>query len=236
MADFIPFADYLIRPSMIDGESVAGYVFRYLGANGHKMSKKFFLVLTRLYSPKRGAAADALKIIRGVIGENNAFEVKFLLNRPNEIFSLYQDEWAYPAIKHVRLCPFCLDEKGYHLSLWELPLFYACPVHGCALLEACPICGNTYRWDDLNPGWICRCGTAVRTIRPKLPQAGMAGLANLLVTATDVVIPKGLKRSDCMALGKPYELTELYAAMELGLKIAKQISPKKHFCFPNCFR
>lgn len=235
MGEFIPFANYLIRPAMEQGESVAGFIFRHLGANGYQLNSELLLVLSRLYRPYRGNSESALEIIRKMIGENNQYYFNAWLSRSSKYYSHFQSVWASPAIVHVRICPICLGEKGFHLSLWESSLLYACPVHNCALLESCLVCGNRFKWTGLSQVWRCSCGAAVSTMRPDIAQAGMIELACLLVNAVDVALPRGMKRKIHKAMGKPYGLAELYAAMEVGIKIAQQLNPNKHFVYHTIF-
>lgn len=46
---------------------------------------------------------------------------------------------------HLRFCPLCLAEQGYYLLSWRLLPLAGCPVHGCALLDRCSVCGSTIR-------------------------------------------------------------------------------------------
>lgn len=62
-----------------------------------------------------------------------------------------QLRWVLPIISYgamhqgygMQFCPACLaqDAAPYFRKQWRLALFTYCPIHGCALHDACPICG-----------------------------------------------------------------------------------------------
>jgi hypothetical protein len=48
--------------------------------------------------------------------------------------------------RHFRFCPFCLADTGGRWQLqWRLGWAFACTVHQCLLVDACPGCGQTQR-------------------------------------------------------------------------------------------
>src|ERR1700682_3354124 len=48
--------------------------------------------------------------------------------------------------RHFRFCPFCLADTGGRWQLqWRLGWAFACTVHQCLLVDACPGCGPTQR-------------------------------------------------------------------------------------------
>lgn len=64
-----------------------------------------------------------------------------------------------------RFCPYCIAEEPYIRKSWRYAFSYACPDHGCFLLERCTACGesidfeklNISKMDDLNIQDLCSC-------------------------------------------------------------------------------
>lgn len=49
-----------------------------------------------------------------------------------------------------RFCPYCIAEKPYIRKSWRYAFSYACPEHGCLLLERCTECGQSISFEKLN--------------------------------------------------------------------------------------
>ena len=70
-----------------------------------------------------------------------------------------------------KLCPQCIDEKGFIEAHWHLELMVACPVHHLLLASCCPKCGKRLRW--FRPALLeCECGgDLLKCDLPSIPQA-----------------------------------------------------------------
>jgi len=49
-----------------------------------------------------------------------------------------------------RFCPYCIAEEPYIRKSWRYAFSYACPEHGCLLLERCNECGESIDFEKLN--------------------------------------------------------------------------------------
>jgi len=49
-----------------------------------------------------------------------------------------------------RFCPHCIAEEPYIRKYWRYAFSYACPDHGCLLLERCTECGESIDFEKLN--------------------------------------------------------------------------------------
>lgn len=49
-----------------------------------------------------------------------------------------------------RFCPYCIAEEPYIRKSWRYAFSYACPDHGCLLLERCTECGESIDFENLN--------------------------------------------------------------------------------------
>lgn len=48
-------------------------------------------------------------------------------------------------LNNIRYCPICISENAYLRKVWMLKPIYACPIHSCFLIEACPHCEKPIR-------------------------------------------------------------------------------------------
>lgn len=177
-----------VRPMRRDGESLAGFVVRHYGTNGHWMPEALHRAVGAVYSsgePARRVAA--WQIVGQVIGETTVEDKERWLDRPIESSTkkLNGQGWRYAPYTKVRICPACLDRHGFHLAIWELPFVRACPVHNITLTDECR-CGRRLDWRSVGPGWTCRCGRQLANL--ETAQAGEAQLAMAMtVLASDGV-------------------------------------------------
>lgn len=148
-----------VRPARRDGESLAGFVARHYGTNGHWMPEALHRAVATVYG--FGDPAERLaawRVVGQVIGGMTAEDKERWLDRPTDsrIKKLSGRDWHYAPYTRVKFCPACLRQHGIHLAIWELPLVRACIVHRNVLLDACA-CGRRVAWRSVGPGWSCRC-------------------------------------------------------------------------------
>jgi len=70
--------------------------------------------------------------------------------------------WVNSRVK--RVCPQCLQERGYMQVTWELHVIRSCVAHQCLLLNQCQSCGILLSWQD-GGLFHCRCGANLRSMR-----------------------------------------------------------------------
>lgn len=86
-------------------------------------------------------------------------------------------EWSSGELK--RICPKCLDEKGYMNCLWEVSLIGTCPVHRCFLQASCKSCTKLLHWT--RGGLLhCECGADLRQMQTKSASEARSDLDTLL--------------------------------------------------------
>jgi hypothetical protein len=230
----VSFSDYPVRLKIYRGESLAGFIFRYLGANGHKISHDWSRVLQSFYNPNLEVVKRAEKTIKPLLGDTYEYDFNKRLDHPGK-YKGFRDEWLPLNVKKVRFCPACLRESGYHSALWELQLLHVCPIHVRALVAGCTKCHREFEWVNIYPGWCCKCGEAVTAMPQDTPKSGMVELARLLVYASDVNLPKDLKLKFPKPPIKSYELKDLYDALECGFRVARILCPGKYFVRDRLF-
>jgi hypothetical protein len=210
---FKPFVNYPIRPPVLTGESLSGYIYRVLTLNGHKVPKVIYKELISYCSEKPERAVQSQFILRSLLGDKFSLEFSDWLEHWQLIRNHYHIGGEY--IKTLQLCPYCLEEVQIHFSLWAFPLVVACPEHRCMLLSRCYFCSRPLCWIDLKPGWRCKCGASIQ--RAPVSNAGpdLVTLAKLVASARDINLPEKLKRRWANDLTfNRYDLEELFYLLE----------------------
>lgn len=157
----IPFDAMLVRPAYQAGESLAGYVSRLQWVNGRRVTSKAMREVARFHGwwSDSDRAVTTLRAIVGSAIPLDADEWRRL--RPERFVSRDWRQLWNDSLNRVRYCGPCVQSKGVHLSVWQLPAIAACPEHGCRLFDACPTCKRPLAWTALEPEWLCSCKTAL---------------------------------------------------------------------------
>lgn len=61
------------------------------------------------------------------------------------------------SFSNTRLCPKCVEEKGYIEAFYDLSLSVCCPIHHCKTISKCPSCKKPLTWKRKGLT-ICKCG------------------------------------------------------------------------------
>jgi len=188
---FRRFSEYPVRPEMVLGESLACYFYRYLAANGYKVSIELYRELKGLFNKEPEHAARSQAILQTMVGTKLRLERATWL--PHQIIIKSQFHVGGEHVRKVRFCSMCINEKLVHFAFWSYPLVEACPEHGCVLVSKCYQCGRLYSWVDLLPGWFCQCGASIQSQQPEQAIPRLVTLSKLVASATDVILPEDLK-------------------------------------------
>lgn len=167
MAGLIELGEFPIRPRKLAGESLAGYIYRYFGTNGHQVPEQLRRILRDIYRPLEPSRCDEawlrlLSMADGLLGmDQKIWRLNHSAATPGLGKLAAQDEFDY---LNLRLCPRCLEQDAYHRAVWELPLAQSCLEHQCTLMAKCG-CGRKLSWGTLQIDWRCLCGQDIRTLR-----------------------------------------------------------------------
>jgi hypothetical protein len=132
----------------------------------------------------------------------------------------YAPQWYSPA-QSPRFCPLCVEQRGYHLTLWAMPLVMACPLHGCSLVGRCSACGGLLKWTKLGSGFRCSCGTAVASMRSLPAHHASVQLSRLIASSRElceVALPPPAPQFATYRFAHVYELLDLASRARLALK------------------
>ena len=202
----------------MEGESVAGYVCRYLGANGHRIQRSHFDLLVALYCGRPDTALKANHKIKELVGDISQTDNVCWLNH-GYIKTSYLSIWLPLQLDVVRICPQCIKEMGYHSVLWEFSLAQACPLHETALLEACTACSAEFEWMKIAPDWHCLCGADIKAMQPSSAKSGCIALAMVLAMLQKDIQAEGVKSRN--------NVISIYKSLEWGYELARIFSPNK---------
>lgn len=218
-----PFADYPVRPRMEEGESLAGYVSRFHGVNGHRMPAEIHGALRSLYQGRPEKATAAFDLVQSVLGKAAELDRAWWLGRTPLVSRSGNFVQMWPSLKFnaARFCPACLREKGFHFSLWELPMIEACPLHRCLLLTACPICSRGLFWSGLAALWLCHCGQSITAMRYRRAERKVQLVAQALAGSSDVILPHHFQHDFRTPESDRYVFNDVHAALTWGAEFRK---------------
>lgn len=219
----IPLADFPVRPRMEEGESLAGYICRFHGTNGHGMPRELHDAFRALYRGTPGKALAAFELVQNLLGNIVELDRSWWLGRPSLETrpNHYLQVWPTPKLNPARFCPACLREKGFHYALWELPLMESCPLHQCMLLTACPVCSEKLFWFNVQPGWRCCCGEPIMTMRHSRSKPRAQVVARALTGSCDVDLPTHFRRDFVTSKYGHYSFDEAYVALTWGAEFRR---------------
>jgi len=105
-----------------------------------------------------------------------------------------------------RVCPECLRESAVLWGVWDLALVGVCPIHRCRLVDRCPACERTLRWQ--RPSMVeCYCRFDLRTITAEPAEPGAVAITAIIYRAS------GFRFDGCETASRifkyPLELLEL---------------------------
>lgn len=188
-------AGYPLRPTRQPGESLAGFVSRHFGTNGHWMPEALHRALSTLYRSEDASAREEVwELICSLTGQASPVDhqiwVKERFTLPEAAPRRKGRHWQRAYSSKVRVCPHCLAEHGVHLAIWELPLVDVCPRHGGLLVHRCE-CGDELTWPSMGPDWTCRCGKPLSSLPSRPASGSLRPLAQVIAAASGLPFPWG---------------------------------------------
>ncbi|MGZ5043202.1 MAG: TniQ family protein [Methylobacter sp.] len=194
----IPHTDYPVRLLIEKGESLAGYIFRFYSANGHRVPSAVHNAILGVYDGIHKKAETAFDIVQSIVGDSATFDRSWWLNR--SLIDRHPDRlkrtvWRRINFDPVRFCPACLGELGFHFALWELPLMQTCLLHKCVLLTKCSQCQKKLAWSEISPDWRCRCGESITEMSAKPATKSALAIAQFLAESSgDIELPDNIQK------------------------------------------
>ncbi|WP_313301362.1 TniQ family protein [Diaphorobacter sp.] len=172
------FEDFPVRPEPLFGESLQGYLWRFLNRNGHDY----------LYAPFAATMLQRQTSMRqNLIGFFGVERLSPMLEAEAEQMRLLKhfERGAWRVNSHAcRPCPACLRTRGAFMARQLLPLVSVCLEHGCWLIHRCPSCYGSLPWRRIKLNWTCRCGTALGAAATPQAPAWVMRLARWVQSGT----------------------------------------------------
>lgn len=166
----ITYRDFPCRPKRQNGESLVGYIYRLLSANGHGISAGgHYRTLQELYRGDLMRSREPLQRLSVFIGDPSYQDDPFWEERLNMRYSgTNPTGLSFPTLRADSpwLCPLCMQENPFHREYWTLPLANTCPRHSVSLSACCEVCGGALTWTSLQAGWRCVRGHVVYEAPP----------------------------------------------------------------------
>jgi len=166
----ITYRDFPCRPQRQNGESLVGYIYRLMSANGHATSAGgHYRAVQQLYRGGLTQSSEILERLADFIGEPSYQDDPFWKERLRMQYSAGNPSGlSFPKLRADSpwLCPLCMQENPFHREYWTLPLANTCPRHGVSLSACCGVCGGALTWATLQAGWRCVRGHTVYEASP----------------------------------------------------------------------
>lgn len=208
------------HPGPHSDESLLGYFLRLSELNGYVSPRH----LRQLANMDAGVSLDtpgALEALARIsnqkfdcaLGDHDKPAARSILESPREAGFLRTQEWTLEA----RICPECIETKGYIEAHWAIPHMFACPVHRSLALSTCPRCRLPLRW--YRPGLLeCSCGATLKSERSQYATDREVSLLDLIRRKTLGELPAtenphGFPTDDLMAmtLGRLVDMVDALA-------------------------
>jgi hypothetical protein len=182
------FSSYLLRLTQANGYSNYQAILDYVSIQSdfHKLN----------YLSKDSTNLTALSQM-AELEEKQLWEMIFLEVGDRKIKaygSILDYEWL--EREKIKICPSCFATNGYYHKYWSLWCYTSCHIHQCLLVDTCPQCQSTWKWDDLKNDWKCKCGwnfteTPIYKIQPEENSLGkLVAYCCELVEAESIAIDR----------------------------------------------
>lgn len=150
------FPSFSVRPKYRTGESLSGYIYRYLSENGHRVSFKTEKFLSDIFRGLKGGidletSTEAIQRLYELLGFDSEVSEAW-------IAILDACDTNYRTNLNFVYCPYCLYNEGIHLRTWSLEWAGYCRLHGDRLWRRYWKCNQVLRWSMIKPDWHCQCG------------------------------------------------------------------------------
>lgn len=145
-------SSFAVRPRPVEGESFKGFVLRVASANVRATVNDVFSALEIPYSKKALIVGES-KYEDFILALANYLKipVNVLLDSFEEVSHCKPlvSNLTTLEVCNVRLCPHCVKEENPILKEeWRHPHLTHCSVHGCELVDSCPVCAEPLDWNS----------------------------------------------------------------------------------------
>ena len=147
----------LRRPRPYADEDLAGYILRLSQINRYSSPQWIYNLAEIPQYAANGnfcdrTSRDLSKLAQLLsIEESSLWKMAFCEHKSSKIARIEFFGRSLPTYnlykQKAKVCPCCLAEKPYCRKIWNLIPLTVCPIHRCLLLDICPQCDLSIRWD-----------------------------------------------------------------------------------------
>ncbi|WP_193087955.1 TniQ family protein [Advenella sp. FME57] len=193
--------DFPCRPRRFESESLVGYLYRLMSANGHHISAGgHYREVRLLYAWDLAHSKEILRELALFIDEPSYQADRFWDERSLLLQSnLKPRSLSFPKLRANSpwFCIACMREHAFHREYWVMPLARTCPVHGLFLTACCGVCNAVLQWSTLRDDWKCSRGhtiydaQSIPATKPSIPRDQLVaththfGLENKVISSFD---------------------------------------------------
>lgn len=172
MKRVITLHDLPCRPQRFENESLVGFLYRLMSANGHTIAAGgHYTKIRRLYAWDLPNDREVLQDLSVFIDEPSYqadlfWSERSLLHHSN----LKPRALSFPKLRANSPwhCVACMQENAFHREYWVMPMSKTCPVHGTWLRTQCGVCDALLHWSTLGTGWTCPNGHIIYDAQPMI--------------------------------------------------------------------
>ncbi len=208
----------LVRPAPLKGESLRGFLLRVGELNGLGKIESVFRSLTGEQIGQYKISAQALDNIARSLSLSRD-QVEGISYQPADDGDKSKCLFFGHTISksHLRgslpaVCPDCLAEQQAISGLWDLSAVCVCPRHGKWLINQCPACGQSLKWNRSHVA-ICNCGYDLSKTEAQSAPYDVLALTALI----HELALNGLPTFDERSLGYPEDVRQTPLNEILGL-------------------
>lgn len=185
----------LVRhPAPHSKESLLGYVLRLSEVNGYQTPWGLFSLAGMKIHEHRtpGLKVEKLAAITGRSPESLTSITYSDPEQPRGCRLLGHNLTSSRELdlRHPKLCPICVKEKGFIEAHWDLSVMWVCPIHKARCLHECPKCNEPLSW--YRPGLLeCRCGADL-VGQERLATVSQSAIADRTMDLLSIIRAKAL--------------------------------------------
>jgi hypothetical protein len=225
----VPLDAYLVRPQLMEGESLKGYIYRFYSNNGTEVPNTIWRLIFELY--KHDNPEESLvKRLHNIIRQTNAMAEYNWLKDHHLLDYINIKNQHFLNTSQCRFCPKCLNETDLHWALWNVPMFTVCLKHECQLINRCPDCHASFKWRALRFNWHCFCNSDVKKMEASPATPIRLKVAQIIFNANDSPLCTQYQKNILLNQSNNYSLQALFSALEWAhfFKVKVKLVKYKH--------
>lgn len=200
----------LVRPAPLKGESLRGFLLRVGERNGCGKGANLFSALTGNNGGRYIVSDHALDNVAHALSLGRQ-QIETISYRPvaKGVTNQCQFFGHTVSVNHLRssqpaVCPDCLAQQQAISGLWDLRAVCVCPHHGKWLIDRCPACDESLKWNRTSV-ISCQCGFDLRKVETKPAPPDVLTLTALVYEMVLNDLPAFAEQS----LGYPEEVRQI---------------------------